>query len=249
MVWQAKTEECFSDTQSPGQKPRPATISPSAVLPLWLEPTVAPAAMLLCPPTQAAMRKELLWCCSWAGKIRLQTSSQQETVLLSPSTELKKRTPPERVQPAPVAKFSAMQPPLMRLPGPTMPLRSTQLPSMCTGSTAVEHTQTLSMLTAQTMVHAGPHCSLSMRGTLVIAQPAAISGLSLRAFEKASSLCCSPQSSGQAAIRNASEQRMPGKECTRREPFSFMTSITGALNPPSAVICPILKSRQSFPIP
>ena len=73
--------------QRPGQKPRDATISPSVARLLWLEPRVAPAAMLLCPITQAEMRNELLWCCSCEGKMRLLSTSQHEMVELSPSTE------------------------------------------------------------------------------------------------------------------------------------------------------------------
>ena len=44
---EAKLEECLRLVHRPGQKPRPATISLSAVRPLWLEPTVHPAARLL----------------------------------------------------------------------------------------------------------------------------------------------------------------------------------------------------------
>ena len=79
--------------QRPGQKPRPATISPSGARELWFEPIVAPAAMFDCPMTVEAMRNELLWCCSWNGKMRLLSSSQQETVELSPITEFRSRAP------------------------------------------------------------------------------------------------------------------------------------------------------------
>ena len=54
---------------------------------------MAPAAMLLWPITSAAIRNELLWCCSWAGKIRLLRISQQETVELSPRYEWISRAP------------------------------------------------------------------------------------------------------------------------------------------------------------
>ena len=54
-VNEAKRQECFSVVQRPGQKPRPATISPSLARLLWLEPIVAPAAMLLCPSTAEAV--------------------------------------------------------------------------------------------------------------------------------------------------------------------------------------------------
>ena len=54
--------------ESPGQKPLPASISPSLALELWLEPMVAPAAMLDCPLTRAAMRKLVLWVLLVAGE-------------------------------------------------------------------------------------------------------------------------------------------------------------------------------------
>src|SRR5690606_18114969 len=92
-VYDAKRELCLRLTQSPGQKPRPAMISPSAPRELWLDPTVAPAAMLLCPITSDAQRKELLWCCSCAGKMSELSTSQQEIVLLSAKNELIKRAP------------------------------------------------------------------------------------------------------------------------------------------------------------
>ena len=60
---------------------------------MWLEPMVAPAAMLLCPMTQAEMRNELLWCCSCKGKMRLFKTSQQEMVELSPMKELMSLAP------------------------------------------------------------------------------------------------------------------------------------------------------------
>ena len=54
---------------------------------------VAPAAILLWPLTIAAHKKELLWCCSWAGKMRAFNTSQQEMVELLPKKELIKRAP------------------------------------------------------------------------------------------------------------------------------------------------------------
>ena len=57
---EANRQKCLTLTHSPGQKPRPASISPSGERLLWLEPIVAQAAMLLWPLTSAAMRKELL---------------------------------------------------------------------------------------------------------------------------------------------------------------------------------------------
>src|SRR5690606_5692073 len=92
-VYEAKRELCLRLTQRPGQKPRPATISPSAPRELWLEPTVAPAAMLLWPITSEAQRNELLWCCSCAGKMSEFSTSQHEMVLLSPRNELINRAP------------------------------------------------------------------------------------------------------------------------------------------------------------
>src|SRR5687767_4462076 len=93
MVKDANFELCLRLTQSPGQKPRPAMISPSAPLLLWLLPMVAPAAILLCPITSEAHRKELLWCCSCAGKISEFNTSQQEMVELFPRYELMSRAP------------------------------------------------------------------------------------------------------------------------------------------------------------
>ena len=84
---------CFRATDKPGQNPRPACNSPSAPRELWLEPRVAPAAILLWPLTIAAHKNELLWCCSWAGKIRAFNTSQQEMVELLPKKELIKRAP------------------------------------------------------------------------------------------------------------------------------------------------------------
>src|SRR5690606_5119691 len=92
-VYEAKRELCLRLTHLPRQKPRPATISPSAARELWLEPTVAPAAILLCPIINAAQRNELLWCCSCAGKMSELSTSQQEMVLLSPKNELMSRAP------------------------------------------------------------------------------------------------------------------------------------------------------------
>src|ERR1700759_5285795 len=88
MVKEANRELCFRLTERPGQKPRPAMISPSGLRELWLEPMVAPAAILLCPITNAAQRNELLWCCSCAGKINEFNTSQQEMVALLPRYEL-----------------------------------------------------------------------------------------------------------------------------------------------------------------
>src|ERR1700743_1954923 len=81
---EAKRELCFRLTHKPGQKPRPAMISPSALRLLWFDPMVAPAAILLWPITSAAHKKLLLWCCSCAGKIREFSTSQQEIVALLP---------------------------------------------------------------------------------------------------------------------------------------------------------------------
>ena len=60
IVYDANLELCLRLTQSPGQKPRPACISPSAPRELWFEPIVAPAAILLCPISKAAHKNELL---------------------------------------------------------------------------------------------------------------------------------------------------------------------------------------------
>src|SRR5438128_2386393 len=60
MVNVANFELCFKLTHSPGQNPRSATISPSALRLLWLLPIVAPAAILLCPNTSDAHKNELL---------------------------------------------------------------------------------------------------------------------------------------------------------------------------------------------
>src|SRR5690606_8310016 len=76
-VYDAKRELCLRLTHKPGQNPRPAMISPSAARELWLDPTVAPAAILLCPFTSAAQRKELLSCCSCAGKSKVCRTAQQ----------------------------------------------------------------------------------------------------------------------------------------------------------------------------
>src|SRR5690554_6695982 len=92
-VYEAKRELCLRLTHSPGQKPRPAMISSSPARELWLDPTVAPAAMLLCPITSEAQRNELLWCCSCAGKSNELSTSQQDMVLLSPRKELISRAP------------------------------------------------------------------------------------------------------------------------------------------------------------
>src|SRR5690606_27032129 len=92
-VYEAKRELCLRLTHRPGQKPRPATISPSAARELWFDPTVAPAAMLLCPMINDAQRNELLWCCSCAGKMSELSTSQHEMVLLSPKNELIRRAP------------------------------------------------------------------------------------------------------------------------------------------------------------
>ena len=94
--------------QSPGQNPRPAWISPSAVRLLWLDPMVAPAAMLLCPITTLEIRNELLWCCSCEGKIRLFNTSQQEIVELSPMKELMSRAPYFRLELFPMTNRMAV---------------------------------------------------------------------------------------------------------------------------------------------
>src|SRR5690606_74811 len=75
-------------THSPGQNPRLASTSPSAAREWWFEPTVAPAATLLCPWISAAQRKELLWRCSCAGKSSESSTSQHEMVEVSPKKEL-----------------------------------------------------------------------------------------------------------------------------------------------------------------
>jgi hypothetical protein len=43
--------------------------------------------------TRAAHKKELLWCCSCAGKIKEFNTSQQEIVALGPKKELINRAP------------------------------------------------------------------------------------------------------------------------------------------------------------
>src|ERR1044071_4507338 len=88
MLKEAKRLLCLRLTQRPGQKPRLAWISPSGLRELWLEPMVAPAAILLWPWTRAAHKNELLWCCSCAGKISEFNTSQQEMVALLPRYEL-----------------------------------------------------------------------------------------------------------------------------------------------------------------
>jgi hypothetical protein len=76
----AKRQLCLRVLERPaGQNPRPAMISPSFPRLLWFDPTVVPAAMFDWPITREAIRKELLWCCSWAGNTRLFRTSQQET--------------------------------------------------------------------------------------------------------------------------------------------------------------------------
>ena len=61
---EANLELCLRLTQRPGQNPRPAINSPSALLELWFDPMVAPAATFDCPISKEAHKKELLWCCS-----------------------------------------------------------------------------------------------------------------------------------------------------------------------------------------
>jgi hypothetical protein len=56
----ANRELCFRLTLNPGQNPLSATISPSADLELWLEPTVAAEAMFVCPLSTLAQRNEEL---------------------------------------------------------------------------------------------------------------------------------------------------------------------------------------------
>ena len=98
---------CLKLELNPGQKPRPAMISPSGLRELWLLPIVAPAAMFDCPKTVVAIRNDELWCCSWKGKIRLFKSSQQDTVELSPKIEFKRRAPYLSWQFRPITKRTA----------------------------------------------------------------------------------------------------------------------------------------------
>ena len=58
---EAKLQLCFILELRAVQKPRPADISPSALLELWLDPIVDPAPILDCPLRRDAIRKELLW--------------------------------------------------------------------------------------------------------------------------------------------------------------------------------------------
>src|SRR5512135_1722097 len=95
---------------NPGQNPRPACTSLSLARLLWFDPIVAPAARLLCPITREAMRKELLWCCSCDGKIRLFRTSQQEIVELSPRNEWISRAPYLRWELFPRTNRTALQP-------------------------------------------------------------------------------------------------------------------------------------------
>ena len=120
MVKGANTQLCLKFVTSPGQKPRPAWISPSAARELWFDPIVAPAAIFAWPAIKFAIKNELLWCCSWNGNSKLCRISAQDTFEFGPIYVWITRAFKLRDTFLPVAELSTLTPFSIRLFGPIM---------------------------------------------------------------------------------------------------------------------------------